>query len=68
MKLAGLLAGGTMKAAAFDMAQPGVTAYAADFGNGASRVVVINKGETSDLQVRIASPQPAALWRLEAPA
>jgi hypothetical protein len=67
MKLAGLLAGGAMKAAAFDVAQPGVTAYAADFGNRASRVVVINKGETEDLQVRIPSPQAAALWRLEAP-
>jgi hypothetical protein len=67
MKLACLLAGGRMRAAAFDAAQPGVTAYAADFGSGATRVVVINKDETSDLQVRIASTHPGVLWRLEAP-
>jgi len=66
MKLAGLLAGGRMRAAAFDTVQPGATAYAADLDGGGTRVVVINKDASSDLPVRIAANGAVKVWRLEA--
>lgn len=67
MKLAGLLAGGRMRTAAFEIAQPGATAYAADMESGGTRVVIINKDTSSGLNVRIAADRPAKAWRLEAP-
>ena len=67
MKLAGLLAGGRMRSAVFDAPQTGVSAYAADFGKRATRVLVVNKDEASDVLVRIASGRGAKVWRLEAP-
>lgn len=67
MKFASLLAGGRMRPASFDTAQTGVSAYAADIGEKATRVVLINKNESSDLLVRIAAPGAGKLWRLEAP-
>jgi len=67
MKLAGLLAGGRMRTASLDGAAPGVSVYAADIGEGATRVVVINKDEESEVVIRIASSGGAKLWRLEAP-
>jgi hypothetical protein len=66
MKLAGLFAGGRMRAAAFDTVQPGATAYAADLDGGGTRVVVINKDASSDLPVRIAANGAVKVWRLEA--
>jgi hypothetical protein len=67
MKLAGLLAGGRMRAANFDAAQSGVSAYAADLGDRETRVVVVNKDETSDVQVCIDCRRSVKVWRLEAP-
>jgi hypothetical protein len=68
MKLAGLLAGGTMRAASLDAAPPAVRAYSADMGNESTRVVIVNKDESSAVLVRIPSPSGASVWRLEAQA
>ena len=67
MKLAGLLAGGAMRAASLDVATPAVRVYAADMGKDSTRIVVINKDEASDVLLRIPSPGGAKVWRLEAP-
>jgi len=67
MKLAGLLAGGRMRRAAFDMPRDQASVYAADMPGGETRVIVINKSETTEIPLRIASKRGARIWRLEAP-
>jgi len=67
MKLANLLAGGKMRLVELDGSPSQSTAYAADMEGGGTRVVILNKDASSDLQIRIASSHAAKLWRLEAP-
>jgi hypothetical protein len=67
MKLASVLAGGRMRPVSLGVVQPMATAYAADMEGAGTRVVIINKHASSNLQVRLESRHGAKIWRLEAP-
>jgi hypothetical protein len=67
MKLAGLLAGGKMRAINPKALPAGATAWAADMPTGETRVIVLNKNPRDKLDVAISSTGEARVWRLEAP-
>jgi hypothetical protein len=67
MMLAGLLAGGRMRAVTLDSGPAGAVAYAADMEQGETRIVVINKDASSDLPVRFPCQSGVKVWRLEGP-
>jgi hypothetical protein len=66
MKLANLLSGGRMRTAVLNGTPEGIVAYAADMDDGSTRVILINKSASADLQIRIAAKEPLKFWRLEA--
>jgi hypothetical protein len=67
MKLAGVLAGGRMRPARFDQPPINADAWAAEMPDGSTRLVLLNKDADQKLEISIASPHDAKLWRLQAP-
>ncbi|HET7102796.1 MAG TPA: hypothetical protein VFI20_01795 [Terracidiphilus sp.] len=67
MKLAGVVAGGRMRTVTPGVDAARATAYAADFANGGTRMVVINKDQEMPLDVAVKANGVARVWRLEAP-
>lgn len=67
MKMAGLVAGGRMRPVTFDPPIAELTAWAADFANGSTRVILLNKDPQRDVVLGISASRRARLWRLQAP-
>jgi hypothetical protein len=67
MKLAGVLAGGRMRPALFNVSPANADAWAADMPDGRTRLVLLNKDAHQKLEISIPSSHSAGLWRLQAP-
>ena len=67
MKLAMVLAGGNMRPVHLPVSGARATAYAADFLDKGTRLVVINKDAKRPLSLALPARGRATLWRLEAP-
>ena len=67
MKLAGVLAGGRMRPALFNVSPENADAWAADMPDGRTRLVLLNKDAQQKLDISIPSTHNARLWRLQAP-
>lgn len=66
MKLAGVLAGGKMRAVTFDPSPTNASAWAAEMPGGETRLVLINKDDRQKLQLTLPAKRDAKLWRLQA--
>jgi hypothetical protein len=68
MKMAGLLAGGTMRSTQFDAPPANASAWAAEMPGGATRLLLLNKDPQQRLEISIPSAHDATSWQLQAPA
>ena len=67
MKLANLLAGGRMRPLNLSLDGARATAYAADFPNSKTRLILINKDPNQPLPITLRTHAHATLWSLNAP-
>lgn len=66
MKMAGLLAGGAMRAVQFDAPAANASAWAAAMPGGTTRLLLLNKDPQQRLEISFPSTRDATLWRLQA--
>jgi len=67
MKLAGVLAGGRMRAVKLSSVSRQVEAWAAEMPGGGTRMVIVNKDTAEEATVEIPATGSVKVWRLEGP-